>query len=152
MTCPWTGKEFPIPRDMCPILWHTLYPYFLGFVFGANYGNEGGSCNVGCPAELGVDLVVKKTPKDPWNMQMWDVPDKWRDVIHAEVVKVNGLCHYGHKEGEIFLFPTFAKENFMCPALIYNAFPFMVGRPEMRCITERLRCPDWKENVFYELA
>jgi uncharacterized repeat protein (TIGR04076 family) len=146
MTCPWKGNR---GIDGCPILWHTLYPYFLGFVFGSDYGNKNGDCNVGCPADKGIDLIVKTRPYD--KRMKGIVPKKWRDVIHAEVVKVNGPCDYGYKTGDRFYFPTYAKDSYSCPAGIYSLFPF-IDQPELKCINlKRLRCPDWKENIYYEL-
>lgn len=147
--CPWKGKQFPIQNDMCAIMWHTLYPYFLGAVFGAKYGfNDKGDCQVCCPAERGVDVVVKVRPYDK---RMVGVPKDWRDVIHAEVVKVNGICDYNHKVGDLFIFPTYAKEKYLCPAGVYNLFP-MLDLKLPGCINKnRLRCPDWLENIYYEL-
>lgn len=149
-----TGKVYTqeeiFPQGLCPILAHTLYPYFLGAVFGAKYTyNEQGDCHVCCPAEKGVDLLVKVRPNDG-HFPDW-VPGDWRDVIHAEVVAVHGSCDYGHKVGDRLVFPTCAKTRYACPAGIHNLFPFLkVERPS--CINpRRLRCPDWMENIYYAL-
>ena len=147
--CPWHGTTFPIPDNVCPILWHTLYPYFLGAVFGAKYGyNKQGDCQVCCPAEYGVDVLVKVRPYDK---RMIEVPKDWRDVIHAEVVKVNGPCDYNHKEGAVVLFPTYAKDKYLCPAGVFNLFPFLKIKVPSCINPYRLRCPDWKENIYYSL-
>jgi hypothetical protein len=152
MTCPWTYKgEMPFPVTTCPILWHTLYPYFLGFVFGAKY-SESGDCNVGCPAPKGIDLVVKKRPYEEtplYDERMIDIPENWRDVIHAEVVKVNGPCDYNHKVGDLVLFPTYAKDKYVCPARVYNRFLYYpMGTFKCIGMNRKLRCPDWKENII----
>jgi uncharacterized repeat protein (TIGR04076 family) len=158
--CPWhkahqeTGKVFRedeiFTGRVCPIMFHTLYPYFLGALFGAKYAyNEHGDCQVCCPAEKGVDVIVKVRPNDGAFEE--GVPSDWRDVIHAEVVAVNGHCDYGHKVGDRFVFPTCMKTRYACPAGIHNMFPFLkIETPS--CINpRRLRCPDWKENVYYSL-
>ncbi len=136
---------------ICPIMFHTLYPYFLGAVFGAKYAyNEQGDCNVCCPAEYGVDVLVKVRHSDGKFEK--GVPLDWRDVIHAEVVKVNGTCDYGHKVGDRLVFPTCMKTKYACPAGINNIFPFL-KIPIPKCINlKRLRCPDWKENIYYSLG
>lgn len=146
-----TGYIYGSVYQECPILWHTLYPYFLGFVFGAKYGlNEKGDCQVGCPAEKGVDLIVRVRPWDK-KMPSW-VPSNWRDVIHAEVVDVHGKCPYQYLEGERIVFPTCAKTEFPCPAGVFNIFPvtFRFNRKDFPCInSKKLRCPDWKDVVFF---
>jgi uncharacterized repeat protein (TIGR04076 family) len=138
------------PSNICPIMFHTLYPYFLGAVFGAKYGyNEKGDCQVCCPAEKGVDVLVRVRPNDGKFEK--GVPADWRDVIHAEVVKVNGVCDYGHKVGDRFVFPTCMKTRYVCPAGVNNVFPFLkLDVP--KCINlRRLRCPDWLENIYYSI-
>ncbi len=139
-----------LTSNMCPIMFHTLYPYFLGVVFGAKYVyNKQGDCQVCCPAEKGVDVIVKVRHNDGKFEK--GVPHDWRDVIHAEVVNVHGLCDYGHKVGDRLLFPTCMRTKYMCPAGVNNIFPFLnIEIP--KCINlKRLRCPDWLENVYYEV-
>jgi uncharacterized repeat protein (TIGR04076 family) len=158
--CPWhrehqeAGKIYCADEiftsSVCPIMFHTLYPYFLGALFGAKYAyNEQGDCNVCCPAEKGVDVLVRVRPNDGRFEE--GVPGDWRDVIHAEVMKVNGPCDYGHKVGDRFVFPTCMKSKYACPAGIHNLFPFLkIETP--KCINpSRLRCPDWLENIYYSL-
>lgn len=144
MTCPWNNKSGFIFNHECPILWHTLYPYFLGLVFGAKDNH-----NVCCPAEFGVDTVVKMSPNN--GTFPLCVPTDWRDVIYAEVVKVNCHCDYTYRVGDRIVFPTCTKGDYKCPAGVNNMFPFMdIKMP--KCINKkRLRCPDWKENIYYEL-
>jgi uncharacterized repeat protein (TIGR04076 family) len=158
--CPWhkdnqeAGKVYAadelLTSGVCPIMFHTLYPYFLGAVFGARYKyNEQGDCQVCCPAEKGVDVLVKVRPNDGTFEP--GVPSDWRDVIHAEVVRVNGPCDYGHKVGDRFVFPTCMKKAYACPAGFYNLYPF-VDIEVPKCINRnRLRCPDWMENIYYSI-
>ena len=158
--CPWhkenqtTGKVYGedqiFASHVCPIMWHTLYPYFLGALYGARFTyNEKGDCHVCCPAEKGVDVLVKVRPND--GKFESGVPPDWRDVIHAEVVRVNGVCDYGHKVGDRFVFPTCMKSKYACPAGIHNMFPFLpIKIPE--CINlKRIRCTDWLENIYYSI-
>jgi len=142
-------QEEMFTSKVCPILWHTLYPYFLGAVFGAKYTyNEHGDCHVCCPAEFGVDVLVKVRPYDE-SFKDQGVREDWRDLIHAEVVKVNGKCDCGHQVGDKFVFPTCFKSKAPCPAGVHNLYPFLtIEKPS--CINmQRLRCPDWMENVYY---
>lgn len=158
--CPWHeghqdfGKVYTsdeiFTNEVCPIMFHTLYPYFLGAEFGAKYGyNEQGDCHVCCPAEKSVDVLVRVRPNDGSFDE--EVPKDWRDVIHAEVVKVNGDCPYNHKLGDRFVFPTAMKKNYACPAGVFNLFPFLdIETPS--CINKkRLRCPDWLENIYFSI-
>ncbi len=150
MTCPWNNdSNLWFPVGTCPILWHTLYPYFLGFVFNAKFSPEG-PANVCCPAEKGIDLIVSVKPWDK-KCPSW-VPSDWRDVIQAEVVAVHGRCPYRCKVGSRIFFPTCAKDRFSCPAIM-NTSLFMRGQPFLlSCINpKRLRCPDWKEQVYFSL-
>jgi len=144
------SRDEMIPAEDCPIMYHTLYPYFLGAFFHAKYPfNEEGDINVCCPAEYGVDVLVKVRPNDGKFKK--EVPSDWRDVIHAEVVAVNGRCDYGYKVGDRIIFPTCMKTRFMCPAGVNNIFPFL----EMeipKCINmKKLRCPDWKDHIYYAI-
>lgn len=158
--CPWhkkhekTGKVYTeseiFSSNVCPIMWHTLYPYFLGALYGAKFTyNEQGDCHVCCPAEKGVDVLVKVRPNDGKFEE--GVPADWRDVIHAEVVKVNGPCDYNHKVGDRFVFPTCMKTKYACPAGIHNMFPFLhIEIP--KCINlKKIRCTDWLENIYYSI-
>ena len=158
--CPWHkqhqtkgkvyGEDEIFTSHVCPIMFHTLYPYFLGALYGAKYTyNERGDCHVCCPAEKGVDVLVRVRPND--GKFESGVPADWRDVIHAEVVKVNGPCDCGHKVGDRFVFPTCMKTQYACPAGIHNMFPFLKLK-KFKCINLRkLRCPDWMENIYYSL-
>ena len=40
----YTADEI-FPGNFCPIMYHTLYPYFLGALFGAKYGYRKGKLN-----------------------------------------------------------------------------------------------------------
>ncbi|GEM_PF-2066363 len=149
-----TGKAYThdeiFTSNVCPIMWHTLYPYFLGALYGAKFTyNDRGDCHVCCPAEKGVDVLVKVRSND--GKFETGVPSDWRDVIHAEVVKVNGLCDYNHKVGDRFVFPTCMKKQYACPAGIHNMFPFLdIEIP--KCINlKKIRCTDWLENIYYSI-
>ena len=149
--CTWEkgSRYYTSNRDTCPILWHTLYPYFLGLVFKAKY-SENGDCKVCCPAEFGVSTLVRVRPFDE-TFRAVGVPENWRDIIHAEVVESSANCCYGYKLGDRFLFPTFNKESQMCPAGLNNIFPFL-KMPKLKCINlKKLRCPDWGEEIYYSL-
>ena len=159
--CPWhKGKEGNVyARNQvfnweCPIMVHTLYPYFLGYIYGARYNfNERGDCQVCCPAEHSVDVIVKKRPYD--ERMKGIVPEDWRDVIHAEVVKINGECPYNYKVGDLIYFPTFARNRKLCPAALNNAILFMdvFNSGYYPCINRaKLRCPDWNENLYFEIT
>jgi len=159
-SCPWhranqdKGKTYTsgeiFPNNICPIMYHTLYPYFLGALYGAKYSyNEHGDCHVCCPAETGVDVLVKVRPNDGKFGK--EVPVDWRNIIYAEVVKLNGKCDYHHKVGDRFVFPNCMKTKFACPSGVNNLFPFLkLAIP--KCINpKRIRCTDWQENIYYSL-
>lgn len=159
--CPWhkvnqeSGKTYRAEEiftsKVCPIMYHTLYPYFLGALFGAKFPyNDQGDCHVCCPAEKGVDVLVRVRRND--GLFEAGVPQDWRDVIHAEVIRVNGNCDYNHKTGDRFVFPTCMKTSYACPGGVNNLFPFLnIDTP--KCINlERLRCPDWMENMYFSIA
>jgi uncharacterized repeat protein (TIGR04076 family) len=140
-TCPWYMKgNKAFLNNMCPIMYHSLYPYFLGMFYGLKK-----DINVCCPAEKSVDVWVKKRK----NNSKFNVPKHWKTVIYAEVVKVNGKCDFNHKVGDRFFFPGSSQCKYICPAGVNNLFPFLkIKKP--KCINlKKLRCPDWKENIYY---
>lgn len=150
--CPWHGchpqgneyaREAILPNDVCPFLYHSLYPYFLGLLYNADM-QDIWAC---CPGERGVDCYVRKVNNDD---QFEDIPADWW-VIYAEIENV-GDCPHGHYKGEKIVFPTAFKKDFICPAGLNNIFPFLpLGVPA--CINrEKLRCPDWKDNITYSIG
>ena len=119
--CPWHKKfnkqgrvykpDEVFPKNVCPILYHTLYPYFLGAMYGAKFTyNDKGDCDVCCPAVKSVDLIVKTRPNDGSFGD--DVTSDRKKVFYAEVVKVNGDCPYNHKVGEKIIFPISNREKY----------------------------------------
>jgi len=125
-----TGKNFKhtelFPNNVCPILYHTLYPYFLGALFGAKYAyNEYGDCQVCCPAFEGVDVIVKVRANDGKFPK--GVDEDWINVIYAEIIAVRGKCDYNHKVGDRIVFPTTRsmRTQHICPAGLHNFFPFL---------------------------
>ncbi len=149
------GKDYQDNEifPMCPFLYHSLYPYYLGLMFGAKFkvkedGVHGTSYayqNVCCPAEKGIGTVIRIRENDG----RYDVPKHWKTVIHAEVVRVYGDCPYGHKLKDKFIFPGASMRKWLCPAGLNNIFPFLkLDIP--KCINlAKLRCPDWMENIYY---
>jgi len=135
------GQIFP--GKVCPFLYHSLYPYFLGLLYHANMNN----IHVCCPAEEGVDLYVKRADS---NTIFRAIPESYW-IIYAEIVAVNGECDYNHEVGQNILFPDCFKKEYMCPAAINNIFPFLdIEIP--KCINlNKLRCPDWKEDLYFSL-
>jgi uncharacterized repeat protein (TIGR04076 family) len=150
------SEDAMFPQGICPFLWHSIYPYLLGRLFGAKGSyDQDGTFQVCCPAMKGVDVLVKKTANDGHMDAEW-VPSDWRDTIYAEVVKV-GSCPHGHTVGKRFIFPTCAyrandsrwRNFFACPAGVYNSFPFL-NLTVPSCIDKnKIRCPDWLEDVTY---
>ena len=60
---------------------------------------------------------------------------------------------YGAQKYEKIIFPISNREKYVCSAGVNNIFPFLnIDIPSFTCIdTKRLRCPDWKENVYYSI-
>lgn len=157
-TCEWhpckEGQNFEseriLPQGICPFLYHTVYPYFLGLLYGAKFDwNEYGDCNVCCPAADGIDVFVRKRDNDgSFDNRIGGDMDF---VIFAEVVKVNGDCPCKHTVGQRFVFPTCMKKHYFCPAGFNNIFPLMdVDVPA--CIDKsKLRCPDWNNIIEYNI-
>ena len=140
------AAEEILPQGVCPWLYNSVYPYFLGMIYGARYDfNEDGDCDVCCPAAEGVDTLVKKRPNDGSFDDRIDPSMEF--VIFAEIVRVRGECPHGHTVGQRIPFPTCMKEHYMCPASFHNVFPLMdLELPP--CIDKNnLRCPDW-DNVI----
>lgn len=136
-----------LPNSVCPYLYHTLYPYFLGLAYGAKFPyNEMGDCNVGCPAKYGVDCITRVRPNDG----SFGVGENVKEVTYADIVAV-GTCPNHHYVGERIVFPNTMKDMYLCPAGFNNVFPFMNTRIP-RCIdTHALRCPDSKDTIYYEV-
>ena len=136
---------------MCPWLYHTLYPYFLGLLYGAKFEyNEKGDCYVWCPAAKGIYLVVNRREND--GKIHPDVTDDMKFVIFADVVKVHEECPAGHKVGDRFLFPTVLKEKFLCTAGFNHTFPLMNMKPPKCLDKKKVRCPDWINPVFFDVS
>ena len=157
-TCKWhrneNGQIFnadnTLPGGVCPWLYHSVYPYFLGLLYGARFDyNEDGDCQVCCPASEGVNTVVRKRENDG----SFDprISSEMTYVIFADVVKVKGDCPNGHMIGDKIIFPTCMPDYYMCPAGYNNIFPFLDLEPP-RCIDKnRLRCPDWEVEISYRI-
>lgn len=158
--CPWhkehqkKGKIYKtdeiFPDNMCPFLYHSIYPYFLGFFYGAKYTyNNKGDCNVCCPAEKSVNVIVKMRINDGSFGK--DIPKHWKTIIYAEIFKIEGRCYYGYKTGDKFFFPGSAQKKYVCPSGVNNLFPFLKLKIPKCINTNRLRCSDWLENIYYSL-
>ncbi len=157
--CPWhrlhkRGRLFGIdevvPQGGCPWLYNSVYPYFLGLLYGARFGwNEKGDCNACCPAASGVDVIVRKRDNDG----SFDsrIPADMKYVIFAEVVAVHRPCPYGHVVGERIPFPTCMVRYFLCPAAFHNAFPLMRLKPPPCIDLAEVRCPDWNDVITFDL-
>ncbi|MCP4602609.1 MAG: hypothetical protein GY847_19190 [Proteobacteria bacterium] len=146
------GKTFEFdeifPSNCCPILYHSLYPYFLGLLYGAKFNyNDHGDCNVSCPAANGVDAVVKKRKNDG----SFDsrISKKMEFVIHAEITGINTECPQGHCIGDIVVFPTCMMDHYLCPAGFNNVFPFMDYELPGCIDRDNLRCPDGDDVIHY---
>ncbi len=157
-TCEWhrekSDVEFEsdkiLPQGICPWLYHTVYPYFLGLLYGAKFSwNEKGDCNVCCPAGNGVDVIVQKRDNDG-NFDP-RISEDMSYVIFAEVVDVHGKCPYKHKKGDRFIFPTSMKEHYMCPAGFNNVFPFLDLKVPPCIDKKKLRCPDWDNVINFDV-
>jgi len=149
------GKNYEsseiLPHNMCPWLYHTLYPYYLTLLHGGKFDwNERGDVQVGCPAAEGIDLVVKKRDNDGTIHP--DITKDMKYAVYADVVKVNGECPSNHKVGDRFVFPTVWKEKFLCSAGYNHVFPLMNLKPP-KCLDKKaVRCPKWNEPVFYDVT
>lgn len=155
--CEWHGKaaenlqdEDILPHGVCPWLYHSVYPYFLGMLYGAKFDyNDQGDVQVCCPATKGVDVVIRKRDNDG----TFDprIEPRMKFVIFAEVVNVRGDCPYAHRKGQRIPFPTSMPKHFMCPAAFNNVFPLMRLEPP-ECIEPRdVRCPDWANEKFFDI-
>lgn len=143
-------EEDILPNGVCPWLYHTLYPYFLAFLYGAKFDfNEEGDVHVSCPAVEGVNTIVRKRDNDG----TFDprIGSDMKFVIFGEVVKVKGHCPYGHKEGDRILFPTCMPQHYMCPAAFNNIFPFLDLEPPSCIDKDHLRCPDWLVEIGFRV-
>jgi uncharacterized repeat protein (TIGR04076 family) len=157
--CPWhcdhpAGKVFEhdeiLPQNICPWLYHTVYPYFLGLLYGARFKwNEKGDCQVCCPSPKGVNVIVRKRDNDG----SFDprIADSMKFVIFAEVVDVLGSCDFGHKIGERLVFPTCMMKYYLCPAGFHGIFPLMKLSLPACLRTREVRCPDWADTITYGL-
>ncbi len=92
--CGWChkeGKEYStneiFPQDICPYLYHSIYPYFLGLLYNADMQDIW----VCCPAEKGIDVLIRKTELHEFSFvnQGW-----W--TIYAEIVN-EPECPHGSK-------------------------------------------------------
>jgi hypothetical protein len=157
--CPWhrrhpKGKIFRhqeiFPSHCCPWLYNALYPYFLGLQYGAKFThNKEGDCHAGCPAPKGVDVIVRKRPyRNGFDPRITD----HRPVIFAEVVAADKHCPYGHKKGQLILYPLCMNQYYLCPAGFHNVFPFFNLKPPSCINKHKLRCPDWRDTIYFNIG
>ncbi len=133
---------------MCPWLYNTVYPYMLGLLYGAQFSwNAQGDCNVCCPAAEGVEVIVRRRDNDGTFDPRIDSSMVF--VIFAEIIKVRGKCPCGHEVGQRIPFPTCMVKHFMCPAAFHNIFPLLRLAPPSCISMDRLRCPDWDDDIFF---
>ena len=138
-----------VPAGVCPWLWYSLYPYFLGMSMKepcrGDY-NEYGDIQVGCAAEHGCNCVVKRRANDG----SFGVGNNVKQVVFALVADAQDCPR--HHYPETILFTNTRKDDFACAALWYQAFPF--SRPEVPpCIRrERIRCSDWQKAIIGEIV
>lgn len=155
--CKWHGSasriysdEDILPHGVCPWLYHSVYSYFLGLLYGAKFDyNAEGDCHVCCPAAEGVDTVVRKRENDGSYDPRIGMDMKF--VIFAEVVAVRGECPYEHAVGERIPFPTCMPQHFMCPAAFNNLFPLLHLQIPSCIDTANVRCPDWMDTIRFSL-
>ena len=143
------GDDEILPDKICPLLYHSVYPYCLGAIYGSKYDyNAEGDVHVCCPAAVGVDCLVRVRPNDGTFGD--EVGDNVKTVCFAEVVKAVA-CPHGHVVGQKFVFPNCMKDHYLCPAGLNNIFPFLnITLPP--CIDiHNLRCPDWKDTIYYSI-
>ena len=138
------------PGNICPWLYYSLYPYLLGSIYGAKYDyNSRGDVHVGCPAEHGVDCIVRRRANNGTFGKKVGLNVKV--VSFAEVVRV-GKCPHRHKAGQRYVFPNVMKDYYLCPAGFYNVFPFLKLKSPSCINREKLRCPDWKNTIFFNVG
>jgi len=145
--CPWhgchpDGKEYTpdeiFPHGVCPYLYHSLYPYFLGLLYGAEEMQNIWVC---CPAEHGVNCYVRKDTMD----------DGWW-TIYAEITSIGEGCPYNHYKGQTIIFPTGNKKQYLCPAGVNNIFPFLDLEVPSCINKKKIKCPDWKDPIYYDIT
>ncbi len=147
--CQWhgcnpNGKTYEQNRilsgNVCPFLYHSLYPYFLGLLYHADMENIW----VCCPGENGVNALIHKRYGSGVDIP----PDKF--VIYAEIIN-DPICPHGHRKGETITYPGLWMNDYMCPAGLNNIFPFLDLEIPSCINLDHLRCPDWKDNISYSI-
>jgi len=156
--CPWhgtykDGKEYDkdsiFPDGICPFLYHSLYPYFLGLLYHADMQDIW----VCCPAEKGVDVLVRRqiNAEPPYYKPKFESVNRDWWVIYAEVVN-EPECPYKHYKGQRLLFPTADKKQWLCPAGLNNMWPFLKLEIPTCINLKNIRCPDWKDTITYDIT
>ena len=132
-----------LPDKICPLLYHSLYPYWLGLTKGVAWDWSEGTDLISCPASRGtIQVVVGRIPH----------PRKKYEIF-GRVVTANE-CPRGHKEGDTFIFANTRRDSVLCPALWYHAFPFIRLPKYIKkcCSAANVRCPDWNGVVYGEVS
>lgn len=130
-----------LPDGICPVLFHSLYPYFLGMTDHVKqWDYVDGTDLIACPALNGVRCVVHRVPH----------PTKKYEIV-ARVVEV-GSCPNRHKERDSFTFTNTRKDDFMCAAGWFNMALFL-KLPEYikECCADKFRCPDWNGSIEFKV-
>lgn len=131
-----------LPDGICPVLYHSLYPYFMALHFNAKLDyTAGGADLIHCPAsEEGVQCLVWREPNAETK---WQVKAR---VVHSQ------KCPNNHYVSQEFVFPDTRKDSYLCPAGWFNAFPFLPLPDYVKqcCKPEKLRCPDWNGHIYFD--
>lgn len=142
-------EEEILPDGICPWLYHSVYPYFLALIYGARFDfNEYGDVHVCCPAADGVDCIVRKRENDGTFGEK--VGSNVQTLAFAEIVRA-GACPHGHRIGQRYVFPSVMKDHYLCPAGLNNLFPLLRLEPPSCIDRNRIRCPDWKDTILFNI-
>ena len=146
------GREFlletSLPPGICPLLLHTVIPYYLTLTNGGyfRWTKHRDKVRVQCPnANDYVDLEINRTEKGD------------KQYISCRVLRQKGECRFGYKEGDTFSLGPDNSLKFCLRAFdtmfpLYAALKLGWQEPDSSGIKSiKVSCPDHRNTVVFEL-
>lgn len=150
------SQQQMVPRGLCIEAFHSIYPFALGLLYGANKNRF----QVMCPKGE-VIFDVRREPVDSIKKLKFHLKslidpfypvDPRKHKVLIKVVECKGICLKKHEGGQEFEFNQ-EKRTELCPAAFDSIFPYIYAYETSKKIPDycSLSCQDHLTNVVFAL-
>lgn len=137
-----TPEEFT-KKKICPVLLHTITPYYITLKNGGWF-------------RWFKDDVIVRCPSPKCNAVLALKRDSQKKETTIKIKSIKSRCQYNHKEGDII---TLGDKDFsLCPGAFNSLYPYMLLLEEGEPIPWKnsknnfvVRCPSNSKEVIYEI-